>query len=641
MSAIWGMISWDAPLSPDIDERMQRPFREKCKIDHYRTLCKSNVYMGCGIQYFSSYAEKEQLPLCDTASGFFLTADCVLDNRGELLSALQLAEDTPDGTLIAKAYARWGIDCLSHLRGLFSVAIYDLSKKTLFLAADQIAARCLYYSHIPGQIVFSTLLTPVCAVLPTVQHSELFLKDYLTAPGLAPNISAADTPYENIYKLNPGTYLEITGQSCTEHRYWSPADFSPASHCHTAKEYGSFFRQLYTDCVSDALSTSGENGVCLSSGLDSSSVAALAARELAAQKRSLYTYTYVPSEAPVPDKNREHIQDETEDVRKITAMYPNMISGFFDNQGKNCLESLPEELSVMEIPFKAFTNLPNLCEIYKRASEDGCKVLLTGQGGNSTVSYGYIDDILGDLYRHKRYASFLLWLNRYAKTVGESRKSALRSCIRYYNAGIQKEKEDFKSQPCEITNPFIENSILNNYAMNERHYAHSAKGIPGFPMSRTAYRNWVYFAPFLTYIGELETKMGLHYGLLLRDPTKDCRMISFCYHLPYRLFAFQGTPRWLIRGNMRDLLPKELLDDWMRYGVQNSDWFTRIIRDWKKLEPVLSKQLRKDLPCPFADTAKVETFLNSCNPLPSPEKENDFLYLCFLYIMSLYLSPAE
>lgn len=106
-----------------------------------------------------------------------------------------------------------------------------------------------------------------------------------------------------------------------------------------------------------------------------------------------------------------------------------MVPHFFNRGGKNCLNPLPEELSILEIPLKAFVNLPNLTEICEAAVSDGCKVLLTGQAGNSTVSYGYIDDILCSLYQEGHIFTFLSWLNHYALHVGESRKKALKSCL--------------------------------------------------------------------------------------------------------------------------------------------------------------------------------------------------------------------
>ena len=144
MSAIWGIISWGAPLPQTIKEQMQLPFQKKCKIDRYSSVQKDTVFMGCGIQYLTDESLSEVLPYTSGSPDFFMTADCLLDNREELLSLLQLPASTPDGTVMAQAYSRFGISCLKYFRGLFSLAVYDFAKKTLYLAADQMASRCLY-----------------------------------------------------------------------------------------------------------------------------------------------------------------------------------------------------------------------------------------------------------------------------------------------------------------------------------------------------------------------------------------------------------------------------------------------------------------------------------------------------------------
>lgn len=618
---------------------MQQSFQKNCKIDRYSHKQEENIFMGCGIQYLTKESCGEILPYTSGNHDFLLTADCLLDNREELLALLQLPASTPDGTLMAQAYSRFGISCLEHFRGLFAMAVYDFTKKVLYLAADQMASRCLYYYVSKDHAAFSTLSSAICEAFPEIPANPLFLKDFLTAPGLAPNISPEDTPYRGMYKLKPGTCLEITSHKITEHTYWTPAnEASPFSGSRfSAARYGRAFRQLYSDCVRDALRCNGEVGICLSSGLDSASVGALAATHLQQERRNLYTYTYVPYETPQPDNNRDHVTDETADVQKILDMYPNMRPHFLNNHGKNCLEDLKEELTVTEIPFKAYANLPNLTEIYREASVSGCKVLLTGQAGNSTVSYGYIDDILCHVYRRKHYVTFLYRLNRYAKHVKESRKSALRSCIRYYNAAIRQE-QNFTGAESEskIDNPFVTPGILTDYPMTERHTQYAPSRTPGFPMAESDYRSWVWFAPFLTYIGELETKMGLHYGLILRDPTRDSRMVNFCYHLPYEIFAWQGTPRWLIRGNFRDLLPTSLLDQWMRYGVQNSDYYVRIQRDWQTLLPELEKELTASS-VSYCSKDTIQAFLEQYRDELPDRAETEFMYLCFVYVLQQYL----
>ena len=177
MSAIWGIISWDAPLPQNIKEQMQLPFQKKCKIDRYSSVQKDTVFMGCGIQYLTDESLSEVLPYTSDSPDFFMTADCLLDNREELLSLLQLPASTPDGTVMAQAYSRFGISCLKYFRGLFSLAVYDFAKNTLYLAADQMASRCLYYYESEKQVSFSTLSSAILQVFPEIPENSLFFKD--------------------------------------------------------------------------------------------------------------------------------------------------------------------------------------------------------------------------------------------------------------------------------------------------------------------------------------------------------------------------------------------------------------------------------------------------------------------------------
>ena len=581
MSAVWGYLSYTNTISEALPASMEAPYKEKCKIDCYRNEKTANLYMGCGIQYITKEAQQEVLPIFDAENGIFFTADCILDNRDELISLLKAAATEPDGTLIYLAYKKWGIDCLKHFRGLFSMAIYEANTDTLYLAADQVSARCLYYYKTNDFVCFSTLLEPIRRVCPDISFNEYYLKDFLTAPGLMPNIVPTETPYEGVFKINPGCYMTVTRDKVTEHRYWSP--FTKKKYRHlTAKAYGKEFRALYTECVKDALRTDGEVGISMSSGLDSASVGALAATTLRENKKTLYSYTYVPYETPERDKrNKDYVHDETQDVMKIVDIHPNIKPLFLNNDGKNCLEFVQQGINIMEIPFKAIVNLPNLYEVYCHAYKDGCRIVLTGQIGNATVSHGYINDILFDDYKKGHFLRFLYTLNRHAKITKTSRKKALRSCLNYYNYA----KKIYRSKEIELIldNPFLAENILENYPYKERYHTGKISFLEQLPLDEAEYHAFLYQNSVLTYLGELDTKLGLTSGIVIRDATRDARIIQFCAAFPHHLFAYKGIPRWLIRGNFTDLLPSGLLNDWVRYGVQNSDWLLRIKRDWPSL----------------------------------------------------------
>lgn len=638
MSAIWGSINYSGALSTQSNEIMRKPYDTKCKIDQIRAISNHSLLFGCGIQYITKEAQGEILPICDEANHLYFTADCLLDNRNELIQKLGIFDSTtPDGTLMYHAYLKWGIDCVKHFRGIFSLAAYQTDTQTLFLAVDQTASRCLYYYKTKSNITFSTLLAPILALHENIPFNSLFLKDYLIAPGMLPNITSKDTPHENVFKLDPGTYLVITKDNITEYHYWTPAIKEFDIHCKSEKEYGNYFRTLYASCVQDALRTDGNHGITLSSGLDSSTVGAIAADFLKQSEKELFTYTYIPVENVSHTNNRSSVINEQEDVLRIVAMYPNMKPKFLTNEGKNCFEEIPKILNTLEFPYKSLPNSPSLYEIYGQASTDGCKVVLSGQVGNSTVSYGYIDNILYDLFLNKKYLTFVKYLNHYSKTVKESRKKALADCWNYFNDA----KKAYESeQQIEYTpdNPFLDNTILKDYPLEQRFKEGQVHLLGHFPAPRQFYQNYSYSSSALTYLGEIETKMGLTHGIILRDPTRDMRMISFCYHLPYHMFAYKGIPRWLIRGNLRDKLPSSIIDNWMRQGIQNSDWYYRINRDWNQLLPKIKNTLDQPQISKYICNSEVSKFYEM-NQEKLPSKSVDTTrHLIYLCIFSQFLS---
>lgn len=637
MSAIWGSITSHGVVETNIHNLMCQTYQEKCKIDRISFKQQDSAYMACGIQYITTESVQEELPILDTAAGLFFTADCLLDNRTELMDALQIKNtDIPDGSLIYQAFLKWGTDCFRRLKGLFAIAIYDFANKRFILASDHTASRCVYYYYKENRITFSTLLRPILQLHPEIKRNELYLQDYLMAPGLIPSVVATESPYEGVCKLPAATYMIITPDSVTTTRYWNPSMNPQHYRAKNAEGYLQHFRSIMTEAVSNALRSCGETGICLSSGMDSLTVGTLAADLLSARKRNLFTYTYVPVSDAMYSQASHFVNNEKDAVLEVQQMHPNMQCAFLTNKGKDCLSELPKILDTLEIPFKSIGNSPSLYEIYGTAAEQNCKVVLSGQYGNCTVSHGYINDVLCDLHQKKSYIKYITYLNNYCRYMKLSRKKSFRECGRFFRDVARQYKQ---TPPCPTSdNPFISNHTKRNYPLKERYLKSGLSKLRDLPASEAYYRDTLLWDSEFIYLGEAETKMGLKHGLILRDPTRDKEILSFCYHLPYHYFAYKGIPRWLVREGMKDMIPHSILADWQRYGLQNSDWIQRIQNNWIELYPQIERAFQNEELSAYLQTDKLlkelQNHKNSCS-----DNHAGMLYLSICYMLALYLEP--
>ena len=229
------------------------------------------------------------------------------------------------------------------------------------------------------------------------------------------------------------------------------------------------------------------------------------------------------------------------------------------------------------------------------------------------------------------------YLNGYCtKTVKQSRRQAWKELDGYFGYADEKRKSNIKLQP-KVVHPFVTDAILEDYPFESRFREVAdvllQEDIPD--TSETRRKKMSMMASFM-YIGAYETKLGLAAGVVVRDPTRDLRMIRFCNQIPYEYFAYNGCVRWLIRGVMKDYLPEQYVTVWPRYGIQNADWHLRILRDWKQVRPCFEAILDKKSEQPYLDCVKIQTFLkkmDQCYEEGNVEEttwEEELQYLCFL-----------
>ncbi len=213
-------------------------------------------------------------PMADP-TGAVVTYNGEIYNYVELRRALAAHWDyrsTSDTEVLLSAYARWGVDCLSELRGMFAFALWDEKRRRLFCARDRFGIKPFYYAVVGGQLVFASEAKALLPFLPAIETDAAALAEYLTFQyGIGEH-----TLFKGINRLPPGHALLAENGEIKVWRYWDVTyeiDFD-----HSPGYFERRLVELLNESVALHLRADVPVGSYLSGGLDSSLVATLAGR---------------------------------------------------------------------------------------------------------------------------------------------------------------------------------------------------------------------------------------------------------------------------------------------------------------------------------------------------------------------------
>ena len=480
-----------------------------------------------------------------------LVADIRIDNRDELADQLGSGATLPDAAVLMQALERWGEDALDHVIGDFAFAYWDGDR--LLLARDFLGQRPLHYHKGDGFFAFASMAKGIHAV-PEVPHeaSDLAVADFLalmpeTGPG---------TFFKGIERVLPGHVVTVSQAGVTSRRYWNPS--RTPLRLGSSEDYEDALRAHLDIAVRSRLRGSGGAVAAhLSAGLDSSTVAATAAR----LGSRVVAFTAVPTgdwQSPPGS-----FGDEGPLAAATAALHPNIEHVRLAPGRTSPFEGLDRYFFLYERPFL------NLCNgVWSHAINDEAKrrrltVLLTGQAGNMTFSHAGMQ-ILPGLLRSGRLLRLagtaramkrngVRWRTIAAATFGPFLPAALWSRLRPNGLG-------------ELT-------ALKGDAI-ERFDVHARAEQRGFD---TSYRPWRdSFDMRLWVLGRVD--LGAYnkgtlggWGIDTRDPTADRRLVEFCLSVPEEQYCLDGLPRSLAKRAFADRLPAAVLEE-PRKGYQAADW---------------------------------------------------------------------
>jgi asparagine synthase (glutamine-hydrolysing) len=457
-----------------------------------------------------------------------------------------------DTETIVHLYEEYGRDCVQHLRGMFAFAVWDVRKRSLFIARDRLGIKPLYYRHALHNFTFGSEIKVVLAhpdARPELHRAGL--PEYLAFGYL----SGPQTFYEGIHKLMPGHFIELkeNGELRIE-QYW---DLNASTHRSSQNEhyYVQRYRELLESAVSSHLMSDVPLGVFLSGGLDSSAVAALMTRirRFPVETFSVGYSEQAYSELPYARMVAEHLNSIHHEI---------LISrqDFFD--------ALPRLIWHEDEPVVWPSSVP--LYFVARLAAERVKVVLTGEGSDETLG-GY-----------SRYA-FTLKNAGYDKFYRALMPGMLRNGIRntisnstWISASLRRKlSHTFLARNGQSWASFYFDNFFSAFGEAEqaelfcdqanaefndsspyRHVMECWNNAPGDMLQRLLYTD------IKTYLVELLMKqdnMSMAASIESRVPFLDYELVEFAVNIPER-FQLEGlTGKHILKKAVDDLLPHSIV----------------------------------------------------------------------------------
>ncbi len=545
-------------------------------------------------------------------STFRLVADVRLDNRPDLVASLGLRPSDharlPDAALLFEALLKWGDDAVNHWVGEFAFAFWDGSKRQLLLGRDILGHRPLYFHRRSSFLAFASMPSGLHALegVPYDFDAE-FMAERLA---MLPRIGRT-TYFKGIERVEPGHLVRISREGLKSYKYWRPP--GPSSSAAKPDDYEEGLRAVFDQAVASRLRGAGDAvATQLSGGLDSSTVTATAARLLPAGK--VAAFTAIPRAGYTGRTPLGTIANEADLAAATARMHPNIEHVVIENSGESPLRWLDSLFLYQQQPGANLSNAVWGQAIHRAARARGLNTILKGSVGNLTISYSG-QEWLAFLLSRGRFPTLIRHvldlarngvspLSLGARTVGPFVPESVWRALRRFNG----------KTPGPMSYSAVSRTRLAELRQRGEERGFDLAGRPRRDPYET--RLWA-----LSQIDGGNAYKGVlaEWGLSVREPTGDQRVIEYCLATPIEEFMRGGVPRSLARRAFADRLPNEVAT-WTMRGYQSADWHEALEMARPEIEGEVAAIARCD---GVADALDIDWLQEAVASWPKDEWDRD------------------
>ena len=439
-----------------------------------------------------------------------------LELRRELEAAGAAFRSRSDTEVILEAYRRWGLRCFARLNGMWALAIWDAPRRRLVLCRDRLGIKPLYYSLDQRCLAFASEVKALAAYRRLrgleLELNQQALQTYLQS-GLVDGLDEGF--FRGVQRFRAGHLMVVEEGRIRSYRpYWD----LPALARQRREELAGLemprlvrkLRELLTDAVEKHTRSDVPVGVCLSGGLDSSCVAALASRPVP----GLQSFT-----AWFEEGDEYNELDYAAQVVRRFGLEPHRTPV----DGGALLEKLPRLLWYLDEPTLAMGVYPQWHVM--EAAARRVKVVMDGQGGDEVFA-GY------DFYV-PRYL--------YGRLLARDFKGYQRTLAGFYrNYGLER---------VERLGREVKQLYLSNAARHlPRVFAGELDNLLYQELTRTR----------LPALLRYEDRLSMAFSIESRVPLLDHRLVELAFALDESLKLGPGWSKHVFRLALDEWLPREI-----------------------------------------------------------------------------------
>jgi len=462
--------------------------------------------------------------------------------RAELESAGHSFGTTCDAEVVLHAFAQWGVECFRRFNGMWACALLDQrdGEARLVLARDHFGIKPLFYARHRGRVLFGSEIKALLqdTTFPRrVDEQQMY--EYLRY-GLFDHNDA--TFFDGVRQVPAAAYAVVDARGIAETKYWTPAlsedgDPSPAA-----------FRAVFERAVQRRLVADVPVGICLSGGLDSSSICTIMAQQL-----------------------RDHVRDTEslgDRLKTFSAFFPGdpidesaYVKTVLDKTGadssvveptdQDFIRELEAWVWHMEEPM--VSSAPFAMWMVMRLARRQVKVTLDGQAGDELLAgydhYPYV--YLRQLLRERRYAEFAreAWQSR--DVVGPLVRRRLRDRRRRVQTASLL-RGDFIRAHRPPQDDRVADDLKQRLLQDFMTYS---------------------LPPLLRY----EDRASMAHSLEARLPFLDQELVEHILRLPARAIIHHGWSRAVLRQALHGVLPRKVERRRKKIGFTTPEfrWYRR------------------------------------------------------------------